>query len=168
MKKPFLFFFVLLTAAVFGQAKMELTPTGFATLSFPKPAKTLEKLIEHSRNWAAFYNRNNDFPYDVYDVTATSLSIDGFVENAFYYRNNGEVFHHRIKYTLKIEFGKDTYDLRFIVREIYADKTLTKTTVADYFTPDGKLKEDFEDVRPSLEKTAAEVVRSFANAIITN
>lgn len=165
MKKllPILFFFCLFDG--FAQAEMQLTPQGFASITIPKPEKTPEKLIEHSKNWAAYFNQNNEDPYDVYALTENALSIDGFKDNAYFYRNRGEVFQQKIKYALKIEFVENICQMTFVVKEIYAQKILIKTTVADFFTPEGELKDDFKEAKTSLEKTANAIIQSFSNYI---
>lgn len=145
-----------------------MTEGGFASVKVSKPNKSLEKLLEKSRSWAVFYNRNNDYGFDVYDVSENALSIDGTKENAFYYRNRGEAYQHRIRYKLRIEFDAEFYTLTFSVKEIYFGNTLTKLTVADFFAPDGRLKEDYEEVKPSLEHTAKQLLNSYAEYIITD
>lgn len=140
-----------------------MTPRGFEPIAFTTPNKTNDKLIDAAKNWADYYNKKG---YDVYDVTENSLSIDAWKDNAYFYRNLGERYNYNIKYTLKVLFNTDrTCTLTFFVKEVYAKTVLTKTTVADFFTPDGKLKEDFEEVKPSLENTANRIVKSFSEFI---
>lgn len=158
--------FLLLFAITFAtaQQKPELTPQGFAPIEFKAPNKPQQKLIEAAKSWAAYYNKKG---YDVYDVTENSLSIDALKEYAYFYRSLGERYDYNIVYTLKVVFREDkTYALTFLVKEIYAKQSLTKTTVADFFTPDGKLKEDFEEAKPSLENTAEKIVNSFSRFIV--
>lgn len=164
VKKQFLFFLFLAASAI-AQPKLELTPQGFLPIEITRPNKTNEKLVELSQSWAAQYNKEG---YDVYDATENSLSIDGVRENAFFYRNVGEAFYHKITYTLKITFGEKTCTMAFSVKEIYARKILLETTIADYFTPDGKLKEDMDEVKPSLESTANKIIKSYVNFISAN
>jgi len=148
----------------FSQTKYaELTPQGFAPVTFETPNKTNEKLIEAARGWADYYNKKG---YDVYDVTENSLKIDAWRENGYFTRSLGERYDFNIKYTLLIDFQADKkYTLTFILKEVYNKTVLSKTTVADFFTPDGKLKEDFEEVKPSLEATANRIMKSFADFI---
>jgi hypothetical protein len=162
MKKPLTLLLCFLACAALAQPKLELTPTGFPAIEIARPDKTNEKLIEASKDWAPSYNRQQ---HDVYDVTANSLSIDAIRENAFFYRNLGEIYSYRIRYTLKVVFGEKTCRLEFFVRDIYAKKTLTKMTVGDFFTPEGKLKEDYAEVKPSLEKTANNILQSYTDFI---
>ncbi|HLA56969.1 MAG TPA: hypothetical protein VK623_12765 [Flavobacterium sp.] len=162
MKTLILSLFILSAGISLAQPKLELTPNGFAPIEIPKPNKAPEKIIEASKGWADYYNKKE---HDVYDVTDNSLSIDAMKDNAFFYRNLGETYQYRIKYTLKVEFLEKTLRLSFIVKEIYTKQTLTKTTVSDFFTPGGKLKGDFEEVKPSLERTANDIINSFANFI---
>jgi len=157
--KNFTFLFLILFSSVcVAQDKFELTPTGFNPVEIAKPSKTNEQLIESARAWADSYNKRE---YDIYDVSENSISIDGMKDNAFYYRNVGETYYFRIKYGVKLTFGANTITMTYSVKEIYQKKTLIKSTIADYFTPDGKLKEDFEDIKPSLEQTANNLLKSY-------
>lgn len=145
------------------QTKLELTPQGFPLLEIPTPQKPLDQLIIAAKAWASYYNKKG---YDVFDVTENSLTIEALNENAYQTWNLGVKYNHDIRYTLRIAFKADQkYTLTFIVKEIYADKILMKTTVADFFLLDGKLKDDFRDAKPSLENTANRIINSFINFI---
>jgi hypothetical protein len=157
---------LLQTTFNFGQPSSELTVDGFTPVEIPRPNRTNEKLLEMTQAWADNYNRKN--PYDVYDVTENSVRIDGFRDNAFFYRSLGESYYHRIKYTIKIDFLEKTCTLNFGVKEIYAKKTLLENSVTAYFNPDGTPKEDMDDVKPSLEATANKILRSYAEFISSN
>lgn len=155
-----LFFYSVIGLA---QPKMEMTPKGFPAVEITTPNKPNEKLIEAAKAWAATFNKNG---YDVYDVTRNSLKIDGLRRNAYFYRHLGETFTYNIKYTLEVIFRSDrTYSLVFSMKEAYAKEALVKTTISDFYLPDGKLKEDFTDVKPSLESTADKIVKSFSDFI---
>jgi len=162
MKQLTIFFF-LLCASLKAQPVVELQPQGFLPLTFETPAKPFDKLLEASRSWAAFYNKKG---YDVFDVTENSLSISARKDYAYIDRNIGVTYDYNITYTLKAVFQKDhTYTLTFVVNEIYANEVLTKTTVADFFLPDGSVKRDFEEDKESLEKTAERIIKSYSNFI---
>ena len=152
---------LLVTPAIFAQ-QFELTPNGFDAVEIPRPNRTNEKLIELTKAWADYYHKQG---HDVYNVTANSIDIDAFKDNAFFYHNLGELFTHRIKYTMRFSFTEQTCRVRFIVKEIYAKKTLLKMTPADFFTPDGLLKDDMDEAKISLEKTANNALISFAKFI---
>ncbi|SCY66040.1 hypothetical protein [Flavobacterium caeni] len=155
--------FFVFSVAMVAQPSVEMTPRGFAPITIPSPAKPLEKLMEAATAWAPFYNKNG---HDVYDVGNNALTVDALRENAYFYRNLGERFDYNIVYTLKIVFNDNrTCTLSFSVKEIYAKEAPVKTTVADFFTPEGKLKEDYLEVKPSLELTANKIVKSFADFI---
>lgn len=146
-----------------GQTSLELTPQGFAKIELTTPNKPNELLMQSAKDWAESYNKKGA---DIYDVTTNSLSIDALKSNAYFYRNLGETFQYTIRYTLKVAFlPGNKYTLSFSVKEIYDKQRLVETTVSDFFTPDGKLKEDFEEVKPSLEKTANTIVSSFSSYI---
>lgn len=157
-----LFFFLMLASTAIAQ-QFELTPNGFDAIEMPRPNRTNEKLIEMTKDWADYYHKDG---HDVYNVTANSLDIDAFKDNAFFYHNLGELFSHRVKYTMRISFEKDVCRVRFIVKEIYAKKTLIKMTPTDFFTPDGLLKDDMDEAKASLEKTANNALNSFAKTIL--
>ncbi|MFT3794023.1 hypothetical protein [Flavobacterium sp.] len=154
---------LLFVSLGWAQPQLEMTPRGFAPIELPSPNKPNEKLMEAVEAWVPYYNKKG---HDIYDLTTSSASIDAFKEYAYFYYNTGDRYDCNIVYTLKVVFNPNkTYTLTFSVKEIYAKQTLTKTTVADFFTPDGKLKDDFADVKPSLEKTANRIVKSFAEFI---
>lgn len=155
---------LLVTFATTAQPALELTPQGFSPITIESPNKPPEKLIEAAAAWAPYYNKKG---YDVYDVTANSLSIDARKDNAYFYRNLGERYDYNIRYSLKVVFNADkTYTLSFSVKDIFAKEVLVQTTISDFFTPEGKLKEDFLEVKPSLENTANKIIKSFAEFIV--
>lgn len=148
------------TAVLSAQPRTELTPSGFTVVQNSTPALGPEKLIELSNAWATYYNKKGA---DVFNVSANALTIEAMRENAFFYRNLGEIYQHDIRYALAIEFGPDNiYTMRFTVKEIYIDNVLLPTSMADYFLADGTPKEDFEDVKPSIELSANNILKSFA------
>ncbi len=150
----------LCMVTVSAQPVVELTPQGFEPVAIKTPDSPLDQLMELSKSWASHYNKKG---YDIVEVTENSLTIEALNQNAFYYYNVGVKYNHDIRYTLKIVFGENRqYSLAFRVKDIYAENVLLKTTVTDFFTPDGKLKDDFRDAKPSLEKTVNDIVRSFA------
>jgi hypothetical protein len=155
-----LFFWIVVSSA---QTKLELTPKGFAPLEIEMPNQPINKLIEQSKEWARSYNEKGS---DVFDVTENSLTIEARYENAYYYWNLAVKYNFDIKYSLKIVFGENQkYTLTFTVKEIYTDRVLMKTTVVDFFTSEGKLKEDFKDAKPSLENTINRIIKSYINFI---
>ena len=161
--KIILFTILLLTSLpAIAQPKLEMTPQGFAPVDIPRPPRTNEKLIELSRDWAAEHNRRE---HDVYDVTQNGLKIDGVRQNAFYYRNRGETYHYNIRYTLAINFGETAVSIHFSVKDIFVRQTLSEKTIADFFAPDGRLKSDYLEVKPSLEETVNKIVGSYIEYI---
>ncbi len=158
---------ILLLSFIFGQSQifMDLTPKGFAEIKINKPKRPVEELIKTAKDWN--YANNFDKISTVYDVTATGLKIDAMRNNAFFYRSRGEKYVYQIKYTLVVEFMPETYTVKFLVPEIYGKEKLTENKISDYFTSEGKVKQDFENVKPSLEKTANTIVNSFADFMAT-
>ena len=155
-----LFFCMTISLA---QTKLEMTPKGFATIEIETPNRPINNLIELSKEWAPYYNTNG---FDVFNVTENSLTIEAVNENAYFYRNLGVQYFYDIKYSLKIEFKENQkYTLLFTVKDIYMDAVEIKTTIPDFFTPEGKLKEDFKDVKPSLENTVNNIIKSYVNFI---
>ncbi len=158
-------FFTIIPAIA--QSNLELTPQGFEAVQVEIPATSNEKLIETSKAWAASYNRRNRKGYDVYDVQQNAMSISALKKNGFFIRNKGETFGYTIRYNIKLVFYGDYYTLQFIVTDIYTDDdTLVKYKLPDYFTSSGELKDGYENLKPSLEKTVNEIVTSYHDYII--
>lgn len=166
MKIPLsiLFFFTAFISN--SQIKLELTPRGFEPnpIVGSLPPMTNEKFIEGTQLWIQEFSRDDA---DITDVTENSLTIDAFRDNAFFYRNLGETFYHKVKYRIKIAKEGNRYTLSFQVTEIHLNKIILKSTITDYFTSEGKIKEGFGDVKPSIEKTVGIILNSY-NRYITN
>jgi len=165
--KNFISILVLFVSSfISAQPKLEMTSNGFASIEFDVPNRPTKDLVEISKGWA---NSNLEKRSDVYDITESSLSVDAFKKNAYHYLNRGETYQFDIRYTMKIAFQpNNTCKVTFAVKEIYDSGNALKTTIADFFAPDGRLKEDFEEVKPSLEETVNKIVRSFASNFLVN
>jgi hypothetical protein len=149
--------------------RMELTPNGFDPIEVTIPSTPNEKLIEVTKAWAAEYNkvgRLGDRGYDAIDVTANSITISAFKKNAFYYRERGESFEHKINYSMKITFNQSSYTVAFKVNRIYGDSDVElEYNIPNYFTSAGKLKEGYTGLEESLEVTVNTIVTDHYNFI---
>lgn len=157
-------FFIAVTA--FAQPpKVELSPSGFPRVDVSIPDTKNEKLIELSKSWALeTYKRGG---YDVTDVTENSMVISAIEKRAFFYRNKGEGYDHDINFEMRLSFYGNRYSVQLFVKQIFADGVKIEYTIPDYFTSEGKLKEGYNDVKPSLENTANRILKSHYN-FITN
>ena len=144
----------------FAQIQVEVTPSGITPnpITGTLPAMTDERFIELSQNWISEFSRGEA---SITEVTANSMTIDAFRDNAFLYRNKGETFIHKIKYQLKVSKERNSYTSSIKVTEIYANKVLLKSTITDYFLPNGNPKEGFEEVKPTLEKSLNIILNSY-------
>ena len=157
-----IFYFTLCSA----QTKLEITPSGLQPLELKTPNRPIDQLIALSKSWVPSYNKKG---YDISEVTQNSLTIEARLENAYYSYNVSVKYNHDIRYSLKVIFQENqTYTLTMAIKEIYADNVLMKTTLADFFTAEGKLKDDFKDAKPSLENTLNKIVRSYVQFITAN
>lgn len=160
MKLLLQLFLIFFTISNYAQIKVEVTQNGIEPNSYTEkiPPMTDERFIELSQIWAPEFSRGNS---NITEVTSNSLTIDAFRDNAFLYRNKGETFLHNIKYQLKVTKNGDSYTASFKILEIYARKVLLKSTISDYFLPNGNLKEGFEEVKPSLERSLNIILNSY-------
>jgi len=159
MKNFYTFILFFTTILSFAQSKSELLPNGtFPPVEENIKPMTNEKFVDGARLWIGEFSRGE---YDITEVTENSLTIDAFRDNAFLYTNRGESFPHKVKYQLKITKNGNKYSANFKVTEIYTKKTILESTLADYFTSDGKLKEGFEEVKPSMDRTVNIILGSF-------
>jgi hypothetical protein len=160
MKRILQFLLIFSAFANYAQIKVEVTPNGINPNPVQEtlPDMSDERFIELSQIWASEFSRGE---YDITEVTANSLTIDAFRDNAFLYRNKGETFLHNVKYQLKIEKTRSGYTSSFKILEIHAKKVILQSTIADYFLPNGNLKEGFEEVKPSLERSINIILNSY-------
>jgi len=142
--------------------RLELTPGGFDVVAVALPAAPAEKLIDLTKVWAFEFNRKED-GFDITNVTANSITISAFKDNAFFYRERGQAFDHKIRYTMEITFNDAGYTVDFKIPEIYSDDRLIEYTIPDYFTREGKLKEGYGAIERSLEASVNNIVKSHYN-----
>jgi len=159
MKNFYLFIVLFISIFSFGQSKSELLPNGtFPPVEEAINPMTNEKFLDATKLWIREFSRGE---YDITEVTENSLTIDAFRDNAFLYTNRGESFLYKIKYQMKIVKTGNKYATSFKVTEIHTKKTILESSMADYFTSEGKLKEGFEEVKPSMDRTVNIILGSF-------
>ena len=160
MKRILQLLLIFSAFSTYAQIKVEVTQNGINPNQIQEtiPPMTDERFIELSQMWIAEFSSGES---NITEVTTNSLTIDAMRDNAFLYRNKGETFLHNIKYQLKISKNGDTYTSSIKILEIYARKVLLESTIADYFLPNGNLKEGFEEVKPSLERSLNIILNSY-------
>jgi hypothetical protein len=140
----------------------KLQPNGFAPVTVPFPPTPAERLIEMTQSWANEFNRREE-GFDATNITANTITITANKENAFFYRNRGEAFDHEIRYEMQLTFNEDSYNLNFVIIEIYSRDRLLESDISDFFTSEGRLKEGYDELERSLETTVNNIVRSHYN-----
>lgn len=166
MKFIFYIFFLCSCNFIQAQPKAQLTPDGFAPLTFSMPVISGEKFIELTKHWAVSFNRNNEGG-ETTEISGNSVTVHGYRKNAFFYRNKGESFYYKIGYSIRFDFSENNYIASFIVKDIYTDRdVLIQSMLNDYYTSEGILKEGFEDVKISIEATVNKILQSHYNFII--
>lgn len=160
--KNFILPFFFITAVIAAQPQMEMQPYGFDPIKIDAPPMNSEKFIELTQNWAMEYNRREG-RYDITGVSSNTVTVSAYKNRAFYYRNLGEAFEHKIRYSIDLTFNGSTYTLNFKVIDIYSNDKLLEYKIPDYFKSDGKLKDGYAEIEQSLESTVNEIVRSHYN-----
>lgn len=162
MKGFFTILALFLIVAGYSQAKLELMPAGFEAFEFDRQGRTNEEIIDASKIWASEYRHEQP---SVFEVTTNSLKISAQRNNAFFYRNVGEEFYCEIKYIMAVSFTETRVRITFTVTDIYERNVRKELQLSDYFTSDGKIKSDFRDVKPSLERTVSNIINSYISYI---
>lgn len=145
---------------------MEVHANGFDPIEVNIPSIPVELFMKATDTWAYEYNRLKS-PVDVINTTANSITIRAYKKNAFFYRNRGEAFYYKIRYTMTITFHGNSYTIDFKVGDIYTDgDVLVKYKLPDYFTSSGKLKDGYEMLDKSLQKTVNDIANSHYDFII--
>lgn len=155
MKKIITLFFLFICTFLNAQPPLVLDQGGFAPVRFDVPDVQLKTLMDNTKAWSYSVNKKGA---DFSEETDHSIVVTAFEENAFFIRNRGEQYAFRIRYAMSISFDKGQCTVFFKVKEIYDGEQLTKSTLSDYFTSDGKLKDDYRDAKPSLEKSANDLL----------
>ncbi|NBL66030.1 hypothetical protein GV828_12550 [Flavobacterium sp. NST-5] len=159
-----LFFWSVSIAA---QTTVSLTPTGFSPNPVTEniPLMSNEKFMDITRLWIEEFTRGTG---TVSELTTNSLTLDAYRDNAFYITNLGETFYYKVRYQLKIAKEGNTYSATFNVTQIQNTRSVLESSITNYFLPDGTMKEGFEEVKPSMEKTANIILGSYYRYINRN
>ena len=166
MHKLLYVFLLVGFTAIAQPARLEMVAGAFAPVTARIADTPSDKFLDMTRNWAEEFNRRQGSSYDISGVTENSVTVSAYKKNAFFYRNKGEPFDFRIRYDMKIDFTRTEYTVTFTVKEIYGkNDEVIQSTIGDYYTSDGSLKEGFADVEKSLEATVNNIVTSHYNFI---
>ena len=162
--------FITLGTANAQPPELKLQSNGFEQVDITIPATKNDKLVALTRSWVAeLEHRGPDQGkgYDITNVTDNSITVSGYKKNGFYFRDRGEQFMHKIRYTMKITFYESHYTVDFKVMQIFTDNDVpVKYSIPDYFLPDGKLKDGYTELDSSLENTVNNLILSHYNFIL--
>lgn len=162
MKQLVLFCLLLGVGTLSAQPATELSASGFAPVTFSVPARDMLDRVDAISRWAARENRKG---HDIVRESDQTLRVEARRDNAFFYRDRGEEHAFRVRYVMKIQFSDTSCTVRFSVSEIYDKDQLLQTQLSGYFRADGRIKEDFEEVKPSMERTANALLRSLYDVL---
>ncbi|RYF97109.1 MAG: hypothetical protein EOO00_01015 [Chitinophagaceae bacterium] len=125
------------------------------------PAMDSGRFIDITKAWANSFTRREE-GYDASNVTTGSINISATKRNAFRYQNTGEPVDNKIRYTLQITFTQTSYTLKFVVNDIYGDgNNLLDYKLPDYYNSNGTLKDGYQGLEQSLQRTVNDIVASY-------
>lgn len=156
---------LLFSPLLYAQPQIELQPYGFDPVEIDLPAMNSEKFIELTKNWAMEYNRREG-RYDITGVSSNTITVSAFKRKAFFYRNLGETFEHKIRYKMDLTYNGSTYTLGFTVIDIYSNDELLQYKIPNYFNSNGKLKDGYGELKQSLETNVNNLIRSHYNFLV--
>jgi hypothetical protein len=144
----------------------EVSRNGIAPITTSIPTLLPERFISITKSWAQAFTRPKG-GYDASNVSSNTITISAFEKNGFSYQNTGERIDNKIRYSLVITFTPNSYTVQFVVDDIYGDNNIALTyKLADYYKPDGSLKDGYEGLETSLEATINDIVQSHYSYIV--
>jgi hypothetical protein len=157
----------LVLANSYAQAPVVTLQNGvFDAVTVSIPTMKPEKFVDITKAWAQSFTRNEG-GYDASNITANTITVSALKRNAFRYQNVGEVVENKIRYSLEISFTATGYTVKFVVNDIYGDNdNLLDYKLPDYYTSGGSLKEGYDGIEQTIQKTATDIIQSHYDHIL--
>ncbi len=156
---------LLMSFSALCQPSATVTSGRVNTASGTLPGIESKKLIDLTKSWITEVQRSGG-QFEISNVSDGSFTLSGYKKNAFYYRDRGETHWQDAKLVFNVSYTANAIEIKPTVPEIYnPGGTPITYTLPDYFY-DGKLKEGYDGLIPSLEKSINSVITSYYNFIV--
>lgn len=166
MKKLFLLVFVSISIISYSQdtTKLELTKDGVLPIVVKLDSFNAKSIYTKTLNWIQVNYKN---PKEVLktNVENETIRIDGFKNNAWFYKSLGMKQEYDMEYSFLIEIKESKIRLTFTPGQFWADNKKVSYDYTTFFKSSGELRGAYKDAKPSMEQSMNDLVSSLYNYI---
>jgi hypothetical protein len=143
--------------------KLKLSPNGVEPIIVNTDSLQASDLYKKALNWVQETYKNPEKVLKA-KIENEKLRIDGFAENAWWYKSLGMKQNYNMEYSVEISFKDGKYKFEYIIGQffikggqkvLYDYKTFYKKT--------GEIRSAYADAVPSLEETMNNLSLNFYN-----
>lgn len=133
--------------------KLKLTPNGVEPIIVNTDSLKATDLFKNALNWVQETYKN---PEEVLKakIENEKIRIDGFAQNAWWYKSLGMKQNYNMEYSVEISFKDGKYKFEYIIGQFFIDAG--QKVLYDYktfFKKTGEIRSAYADAVPSLEET---------------
>ena len=158
---------ICLTASSHAQEipQLKLTPTGVAPIIVQADSLKANQLYAKALNWVQDTYKNPDKVLKS-KIENESIRIDGYAQDAWFYKTFVGTMFYNIDYTIEISFKDGKYKFEYRIGQFYANGG--QKALFDYSTfykKDGTIRSVYSDAPASLEASMNALSQSFYNYV---
>lgn len=145
--------------------KLKLTPSGVEPIIVTTDSLKATDLYKKALNWVQDTYKNPDKVLKA-KIENEKLRIDGFAENAWWYKSLGIKQTYNMEYSVEISFKDGKYKFEYIIGQFFIDGG--QKVFYDYktfFKKTGEIRTAYTDAVPSLEETMNNLSLNFYDYI---
>lgn len=146
-------------------SKLKLTPIGVEPIVIETDSIKASELYKRALNWVQETYKNPEKVLKA-KIENEKIRIDGFAENAWWYKSLGMKQNYNMEYSVEISFKDGKYRFKYIVGQFFTDSG--QKVLYDYntfFKKTGEIRSAYSDAVPSLDETMNNLSFSFYNYV---
>ena len=167
MKKIILLLALLSSSIVLAQdiPQLKLTPNGVEPIVVEVDSLTASDIYKKALNWVQETYKNPDKVLKA-NITDEKIRVDGFANNAWWWKSLGIKQTMDMAYTVEVSFKDGKYRFEYIPGQFYISsggKALY--TYSAFYKKNGDVRKVYSDAIPSMEETMNDLSQSFYNYV---
>ena len=146
--------------------KLKLTPNGVEPIIVITDSLKATDLYKKALNWVQETYKNPEKVLKA-KIENEKIRIDGFAENAWYYKLLGTKNNYNMEYSIEISFKDGKYKFEYLIGQFLVDGG--QKVLYDYkyfYKKSGDIKSVYTESVPSIETTMNNLSQSFYNYVI--
>lgn len=154
MKKLILGLFLFFNLFSYSQElpNLKLTPNGVEAIVVITDGLNASDLYKKALNWVQETYKNPDKVLKA-KIENEKIRIDGFANNAWWYKSLGIRNSYDMEYSLEISFKDGKYRFEYTIGQFFADGQKVLYDFTTFFKKTGEVRSAYSDAVPSLEET---------------